>query len=147
MILSHQTVSIVVMLLSGLFIGATIDAFRFFWSNHKTSKLYKFHRMFELFLWIGFGVATFYLLFTIKGGVWRVVDPVAQFLGIYSYEKVMKRPFRAVGRILNILIIFPIKWIIQFVMGIIFFIFKIIINFIKFITKPFVKLFRKIIKK
>jgi hypothetical protein len=151
MILSHQTVSIVVMIISGLFIAATIDAFRFFWLNRKTTRLYKYHRFFELFLWIGFGIATFYLLFIIKGGVWRFVDPIAQFFGIFLYEKVMKRPFRIVGRILDFIIIRPIKWLGLLIIGIIRFILKIIVNFMKFLLKPFIKpilkLFQKIIKK
>ncbi len=147
MILTHQTVSIVVMFMSGLFIGATIDAFRFFWFYRKTTRLYKYHRFFEIFLWIGFGVATFYLLFLIKGGVWRFMDPIAQFFGILAYEKIMKRPFRIVGRVLNFIIIRPIKWLGLLIIGIIRFILKIIVRFILFLLTPFIKLFRKILKK
>ena len=151
MILTHQTLSIVVMFLSGLFIGATIDAFRFFWFYRKTTRLYKFNRFFEIFLWIGFGIATFYLLFLIKGGVWRFIDPIAQFLGIFAYEKIMKRPFRIVGRLLNFIILRPIKWLGLLIIGIISFIIKIIVNLIIFLLKPFIKpllkIFRKILKK
>ena len=147
MIVSDQTVSIVVMFLSGLFIGATIDAFRFFWFYRKTTRLYKFHRFFEILLWIGFGVATFYLLFIIKGGVWRFLDPIAQFFGIFAYEKLMKRPFRAIGRILNFIILRPIKWIGFLIFSVIRFILKIIVALIKFLFKPFIKfLFRPFIR-
>lgn len=152
MILSHQTVSIVVMFFSGLIIGATIDAFRFFWLYRKTTRLYKVHRFFELFLWIGFGIATFYLLFLIKGGVWRLIDPIAQFFGIFAYEKIMKRPFRAIGRVFNFIIIRPIKWLGLLVFGSIRFILNFtlnfIINIIKFLLKPFIKpLLKKFRKK
>lgn len=147
MILTHQTVSIVVMFLSGLVIGATIDAFRFFWFYRKTTRLYKYHRFFEIFLWIGFGIATFYLLFLIKGGVWRFVDPIAQFIGILAYAKIMKRPFRIVGRLLNFIIIRPIKWVGLLIIGIIRFILKIIINVVIFILKPIIKPLRKLYKK
>jgi len=148
MILSHQTVSIVVMFFSGLIIGATIDAFRFFWLYRKTTRLYKVHRFFEIFLWIGFGIATFYLLFLIKGGVWRLIDPIAQFFGIYAYEKIMKRPFRAIGRVLNFIIIRPIKWLGFLIFGSIRFILNFIINIIKFLLKPFIKpLLKKFRKK
>ena len=151
MILTHQTVSIVVMFLSGLFIGATIDAFRFFWFYRKTTRLYKYHRFFEIFLWIGFGIATFYLLFLIKGGVWRFIDPIAQFFGILAYEKIMKRPFRIIGRVLNFIIIRPIKLVGLLIIGTLRFILKIIINFVKFLLKPFIKpiikLLEKILKK
>ena len=147
MIVSDQTVSIVVMFLSGLFIGATIDAFRFFWFYRKTTRLYKFHRFFEILLWIGFGVATFYLLFIIKGGVWRFLDPIAQFFGIFAYEKLMKRPFRAIGRLLHFLIIRPVVWVGLLFIGIIRFILKLIFNFIKFLVNPIVKLFKKFLRK
>lgn len=147
MIVSDQTVSIVVMFLSGLFIGATIDAFRFFWFYRKTTRLYKFHRFFEIFLWIGFGVATFYLLFIIKGGVWRFLDPIAQFFGIFAYEKLMKRPFRAIGRLLHLLLIRPVVWVGLLFIGIIRFILKLIFNFIKFLIKPIVKPFKKFLRK
>ena len=148
MILSHQTVSIVVMFFSGLIIGATIDAFRFFWLYRKTTRLYKVHRFFEIFLWIGFGIATFYLLFLIKGGVWRLIDPIAQFLGIFAYEKIMKRPFRAIGRVLNFIIIRPIKWLGFLIFGSIRFILNFILNIIKFLLKPIIKpLLKKFRKK
>ena len=147
MILSHQTVSIVVMLFSGLIIGATIDAFRFFWLNRKTTRLYKVHRFFELFLWIVFGIATFYLLFLIKGGVWRLIDPIAQFFGIFAYEKIMKRPFRAIGRVLNFIIIRPIKWLGLLIFGSIRFILNFIKNIIKFLLKPFIQPLLKKIEK
>ena len=148
MIVSDQTVSIVVMFLSGLFIGATIDAFRFFWFYRKTTRLYKFHRFFEILLWIGFGVATFYLLFIVKGGVWRFLDPIAQFFGIFAYEKIMKRPFRAIGRVLNFIIIRPIKWLGFLIFGSIRFILNFILNIIKFLLKPFIKpLLKKFRKK
>ena len=151
MIVSDQTVSIVVMFLSGLFIGATIDAFRFFWFYRKTTRLYKYHRFFEIFLWIGFGIATFYLLFLIKGGVWRFIDPIAQFFGILAYEKIMKRPFRIIGRVLNFIIIRPIKLVCLLIISTIRFILKIIINFVLFLLKPLIKpiikLLEKILKK
>ena len=147
MILTHQTVSIVVMFLSGLFIGATIDAFRFFWLHRKTTLLYKYHRFFELFIWIGFGIATFYLLFIIKGGVWRFVDPAAQFLGIFAYAKALKRPFRAIGRVLYFLIIRPIKWMCLLIIGMIRFIIKFILNIIKFFVRPFIKPLKKPLRK
>ena len=151
MILSHQTVSIVVMFFSGLIIGATIDAFRFFWLYRKTTRLYKVHRFFEIFLWIGFGIATFYLLFLIKGGVWRFIDPIAQFFGILAYEKIMKRPFRIIGRVLNFIIIRPIKLVCLLIISTIRFILKIIINFVLFLLKPLIKpiikLLEKILKK
>jgi len=148
MIVSDQTVSIVVMFLSGLFIGATIDAFRFFWFYRKTTRLYKFHRFFEILLWIGFGVATFYLLFIVKGGVWRFLDPIAQFFGIFAYEKLMKRPFRAIGRILSFIILRPIKWIGFLIFSMIRFILKVIVALIKFLLRPFINfLFRPFIRK
>ena len=147
MIVSDQTVSIVVMFLSGLFIGATIDAFRFFWFYRKTTRLYKFHRFFEVLLWIGFGVATFYLLFIVKGGVWRFLDPIAQFFGIFAYDKLMKRPFRAIGRLLHFLIIRPVVWVALLFIGIIRFILELIFNFIKFLVNPIVKLFKKFLRK
>ena len=147
MIVSDQTVSIVVMFLSGLFIAATIDAFRFFWFYRKTTRLYKFHRFFEIFLWIGFGIATFYLLFIIKGGVWRFLDPIAQFFGIFAYEKLMKRPFRAIGRVLNFIILRPIKWIGFLIFSMIRFIIKVIVALIKFLLKPLVNfLFKPFVK-
>lgn len=151
MILSHQTVSIVVLFLSGLIIGATMDAFRFFWFYRKTTRLYQFHRFFEIILWIGFGMATFYLIFIIKGGVWRFMDPIAQFFGIFAYEKLMKRPFRAIGRLLYLLFIRPIVWVGSLFIGSIRFILKIIFNIVQFVIKllvtPFIKPLNKLSKK
>lgn len=140
MILTHQLVSIAIMLFSGMLIGATLDAYRLFWYKRKTFKLYPYHRLFEILLWILWAIITFWLLYKVKGGNWRYLDPIAQIAGIFFYDKKAKHVFRFIGRIIDRLILRPIQWIIMLFVMMISKIIKFILGILKFIYKFFYRL-------
>ena len=148
MTINEQVVSILIMALSGLLIGAIIDCTRFSLSALSQKSILK--RMgygVELIVWALLGALTFYILFTIKGGEWRLVDPLAQILGIFLYESVFQPYFRFVGRVFIFLIIKPIIAIIKFIKYIIVSTIRLIIRIILIILLPFRKIYTRFLKK
>lgn len=144
MIISAQTISLIVMFSSGVAIGAVVDSFRLYWLKRRQTKLYKFHRVFEVLLFSLLGVGTFFLLFKVKGGAWRFVDPLAQLLGIYMYSVAFKPIFRLVGAIIHFIFVRPVIWLINLLFAILRFPFTIIIALIKRIVKM-IKKHRKVL--
>ena len=144
MIISAQTISILVMFGSGVAIGAVVDGFRLYWLKRRLSKLYKFHRIFEVLLFSLLGVVTFFLLFQVKGGAWRFVDPLAQLLGIYMYSVAFKPLFRLVGAVIHFIFVRPVIWLSNLLLKILLFPFIVIIALIKRFVKM-IKKYRKVL--
>lgn len=94
MMMNARLVSIVVMFISGMFVGAVIDFVRTMTTSYLN---YTFMRRFvfiiESIVWLFLGVCTFYFMYLIKGGQWRVLDPLAQIVGIFVYEIFFKKFF------------------------------------------------------
>lgn len=148
MTINEQVVSILIMALSGLLIGATVDCTRYLLSAlSPKSILRKMGYGVELIVWALLGALTFYILFIIKGGEWRLVDPLAQILGIFLYESVFQRYFRFLGRVFILLFIRPIVAIIKFIYTVITGIIRLLIRIILIILKPFYKIYTKFIRK
>ena len=79
MTINDQVVSILIMVLSGLLVGATVDFIRYVISIlSQKSILRKMGYGVELFVWALLGALTFYILFNVTGGQWRLVYPLAQ---------------------------------------------------------------------
>lgn len=148
MTINEQVVSILIMTLSGLLVGAIVDCTRFSLSALSQKSIIR--RMgygVELIVWALLGALTFYILFTIKGGEWRLVDPLAQILGIFLYESVFQKYFRFIGRVFIILVIKPIIAIIKFIRFLIIGTIKLVIRIILIILLPFYKIYNKFLKK
>ena len=139
MILTSQALSVIVMFFCGILVGTILDGFRTFWSNHRHWQLYRIHRIFEIIIWILLGLATFYVIFLVKGGAWRYLDPLAQFLGIFVYSLALKRLFRFLGRIGHTLLIKPVIFIMHLIVSIIGLPIKFTIRLIKVLLRPITK--------
>lgn len=145
MTVNEQLVSILIMTLSGILIGAIIDGTRSFLSAiSPNSFLRKIAYGVELLVWALLGAITFYILFLVKGGEWRLVDPLAQVLGIFLYESFFQPLFRFLGRVFIIIIIKPIFLLVKFVISIIKMIIRLIIRIITILMWPFYKIYTKI---
>ncbi|WP_369333525.1 spore cortex biosynthesis protein YabQ [Lysinibacillus antri] len=148
MTINEQVVSILIMTVSGLLIGATVDGTRYLLSTLSPgSFLRKMGYGIELVVWVLLGALTFYILFLVKGGEWRLVDPLAQILGIFLYESIFQPVFRFVGRVFIILIIRPIVAIIKFIIFLITSVIRLILRIITIILIPFYKIYIIIKKK
>ena len=123
--MSAQLVSILVMFISGIAVGVVIDLVR---TTLQTLGIHRIAFLVEWLIWLVLGVCTFVLLFFVKGGQWRVIDPMAQIAGIFVYALLFQRIFRLIGRVLVNSIIKPIYFVGYLVVHIIR---KIIIIFVK----------------
>nr|WP_052129912.1 spore cortex biosynthesis protein YabQ [Ureibacillus sinduriensis] len=136
-----------IMALSGLLVGAIVDCTRYsLGALSQKSILRRMGYGVELIVWALLGALTFYILFTIKGGEWRLVDPLAQILGIFLYESVFQPYFRFIGRVFIFLIIKPIIAIIKLIKSIVIGTIKLVLRIILIILLPFRKIYNKFLK-
>lgn len=144
MTLSLQFFSLLLMVFSGILVGAIIEGARFVTGSFpRRSYVYKYRIVLEIFIWITLGLSSFYILFEVRDGVWRIYDPLAQIVGILLYDQIFQPVFRLMGRIFLRLIIQPIWWIIRFIWMVVNKIVHLIWTLISFIFKPFHFLFQK----
>ena len=143
MMMSAQLVSIIVMFISGIFVGAIIDGTRTVLQMVPIAFIRRITVFLEWLIWLFLGVCTFYFLFLIKGGQWRVVDPLAQIAGIVTYEFIFQNFFRFTGRIMVNILIRPFYKIghlfVRFIRSIV----RIIVSFIVLLNRPLLKFFKK----
>lgn len=100
--------SLMILLLSGLAVGACIDSVRLLKDN--IGSFYaKYWSVLELLIWIGCGSITFYLLYNWQDGHWRGVNFLAQLAGIFLYDCYLFRIIRLGFRIIVYSIITPIS--------------------------------------
>ena len=90
--MSAQLVSMFLMFISGIAVGAVIDCTRTLIWQIPLKWVHQIATFIEWIIWILLGVCTFYLLFLIKGGQWRVVDPLAQIAGINMARDILGQP-------------------------------------------------------
>ena len=144
MTLSLQFFSLLLMVFSGILVGAIIEGTRFVTGSFpRRSYVYNYRIVLEIFVWIILGLSSFYILFEVRDGVWRIYDPLAQVLGILLYDQLFQPLFRLIGRIFLRLIIQPIWWIIRFIWIVINKFINLIWTLLSFIFQPFQYIFRK----
>ncbi|MCM3639464.1 hypothetical protein M3152_17435 [Sporosarcina luteola] len=119
-------------------IGTGVDA------TGKTSIIRKYAVPLEVIGWILIGCASFYVLFIVRDGAWRMYDPVAQICGMLLYASLFHRPFRFFGRVLNMVIIKPVVFIIRLLVKIITQIFRLLVKIVRFLLSPFIYLYNKV---
>lgn len=144
MTLSLQFFSLLLMVFSGILVGAIIEGTRFVTGSFpRRTLVYKYRVVLEIFTWLVLGFVSFYILFEVRDGVWRIYDPLAQIVGILLYDQLFQPGFRLLGRIFLRLIVQPIWWIIHFIWLVITKIIHLIWLLISFFFKPFHFLFQK----
>ncbi|MGN7478890.1 spore cortex biosynthesis protein YabQ [Solibacillus silvestris] len=143
MMMSAQLVSILVMFISGIAVGAIIDCIRINVNRIPFKFIRRVTWFFEWVVWLFLGVSTFYLLFLVKGGQWRFVDPLAQIAGIAIYELVFQNSMRFIGRISINIFVKPFFFIGHVLVKIVKIIVKLLIAPIVFISNPIIKIFKK----
>lgn len=141
--MSAQLVSIIVMFVSGIAVGAVIDGTRTIVGQVPPIIFRKMVLLIEWCVWLFLAISTFYLLFLIKGGHWRFVDPLAQILGIISYELFFQNITRFIGRLIVNIFIKPIYYIGHLFVALIRKLIKLIVRLFILLTKPIFKVFEK----
>lgn len=145
MTLSLQFYSLLLMVLSGIVIGAIIEGARFVMNSFpKRTFVFKYSAALEIVVWIILGLGTFYILFNVRDGIWRIYDPLAQIVGILLYEQLFQPIFRLAGRIFLRIVIQPIWFLIRIFITIINKIFRLIGFVLLTIVRPFHFIYKKI---
>lgn len=140
--MSVQLLSTAFMFLAGIMVGAVIDCIRYTLSLFpKKSVIYKLSFFIELACWLILGTISFYLLFILKGGEWRVVDPLAQIAGIISYDLFFQPIFRFMGRIFTLLIIKPVLFTVTFIFLTVRTVILVFVRILKFLFRPITKIY------
>lgn len=143
MSLSVQFLSLLAMIGTGVVAGAFMDMIGTA-TTHAGKKSFIRRRAawFEAIGWIIVGCWTFYILFLVRDGAWRMYDPFAQISGLLLYASFFYKPFRLLGRIILLVFIKPIWFIVRLIISVIRQIFRIIVKFVVLLFTPFVKLYR-----
>lgn len=135
MIVSHQLLSLLAMVGTGILAAAVIDMIRTAGGGTRAGTAI------ELMAWPLLGLAAFFVLFAVRSGEWRLYDLLAQLLGVLLYESSLHRPFRFAGRLLTALVIRPIFFLLDLVWRVVAFIvgipLKLILMLIRFLLRPF----------
>ena len=142
MSLSVQFLSLLAMIGTGIVAGAFMDMIGTGTAHvGKKSFIRKHAVWFEMIGWIVVGCGTFYILFLVRDGAWRMYDPFAQISGLLLYASLFYKPFRLLGRIILMVFIRPLWFVIRLVISMIRQVFRMIIKIVVFLFAPFVKLF------
>lgn len=148
MTISYQFLSLLAMIASGVATGFLVESFRdSCQALRPRAILRRYQGFFEILLWLSLGITSFYLLFHLRDGSWRIYDPCAQVAGIMIYELWLRRPLLAGRHVFMRLVVYPIWWIIKLFWTILRRIFRILKNMIMLIIWPFIILYKKIPRK
>lgn len=148
MSLSVQFLSLLAMIGTGIAGGAFMDMVGTGTAYAgKKSLIRKYAVVLEVIGWILVGCGTFYILYLVRDGAWRMYDPVAQVSGLLLYASFFYKPFRLLGRILLILFVKPIWFMIRLIVTIVRQIIRVLVKLLAFFSLPFVKLFHLLSRK
>ncbi len=110
-------------------------------STGKKSFVRKYSAVFEVFGWLIAGCWTFWVLYVIRDGAWRIYDPFAQLSGILLYISLFHKPIRLVGRIILVLLLKPIWFILHLIISAFLHIFSFIVKGILLLSTIIVRIF------
>ena len=148
MSLSVQFLSLLAMIGTGIVAGAFMDMIGIGTAHAgKKSFIRKRAAWFEIIGWILVGCGTFYILYLVRDGAWRMYDPLAQISGLLLYASFFYKPFRFLGRVILMLLIKPIWFMIHLLVSVVRQVIRIVVKIIAFLFMPFVKLYRILSKK
>ncbi len=143
MTLSLQFFSLLLMMISGVIVGAIIEGLRFVMhSTPRRSFFYKYRIYIEIVAWIVLGLGTFYILYTVRDGIWRIYDPLAQLLGILLYEQVFQPIFRFAGRVCLRFIIRPLWILLKLLTRLVLKFVQFLLRILRFLLSPIVYIYK-----
>lgn len=148
MSLSVQFLSLLSMIGTGIVAAAFIDMIKTATSHAgRKSVIKKYAVHLEVVGWVIAGCWTFYILFLVRDGAWRIYDPFAQLSGLLLYVSFFHKPLRFLGRIVLAIVIKPLWFIVRFIGVVIKQIFRLLLSGLTLLFRPFVKLYRKYFRK
>lgn len=150
MTLQVQFITITYMIFGGIYLGIALETFRRF------SPMWKHHKFlvycFEICFWLMQTVILFYILYRANNGELRFYVFIACLLGFSmykaifasSYQKLLEyiiqfniKFYRFCKRVIEVMIISPIKWVFSLLLKLASFILMLVFNIIKVLLLPF----------
>jgi spore cortex biosynthesis protein YabQ len=154
MTLTVQFQTMVSMVLMGIWIGMAVDTYSRF--IHEKRKWHWFHFLNDLLFWLVQALLVFYVLLHVNHAEIRFYIFIALICGYAAYRALFERLykkllewvvsvivslFKFAARLINIMILMPIKWLFMIVSGIILYVLnilrKLIFILLKIIFSPF----------
>lgn len=147
MSLSVQFLSLLAMIGTGIIAAAFLDMIGIGTRQAgKKSILRRRAAWFEGIGWVVAGCWTFYILFLVRDGTWRIYDPFAQLSGMLLYVSLFHKPIRFLGRIVRALVLKPLWFIVHLIVLIVRKMIRFTVEIIVLPFRPIDKLFRKYFK-
>lgn len=149
MTLHVQLLTMIFMVLSGLYLGMALETFRRFSPLWRKNKFLVY--FLEICFWLVQTLIIFYVLYRVNAGELRLYIFVACLLGFATYQaliaslykrlleqvvKLIAATTRLLKRIVRILILSPIGWIIRTLISTVTFMFFVLFQVITFILLP-----------
>lgn len=148
MSLSVQFLSLLSMIGMGVVAAAFIDMIKTGTSHAgRKSIIKKYTVLLEVIGWVIAGCWTFYILFLVRDGAWRIYDPFAQLSGLLLYVSFFYKPLRFLGRIVLTIFVRPLWFIVRFIGLTVRKVFRLFLSGLALLFRPFVKLYRKHFRK
>lgn len=145
MSLSVQFLSLLAMIGTGILAAAFIDMIGTGTAHAgKKSMIRRHAASLEVIGWIVAGCGTFYVLYIVRDGAWRIYDPFAQLSGIFLYASFFHKPFRMLGKIILVLVIRPLRFVVLAIVSLITFFYRLVWKVLYFLATPFIIMFRKL---
>ncbi len=114
MSLSVQFLSLLAMIGTGIVAAAFIDMIGTGNAHAgRKSIIWRRAAWLEFIGWIIVGCWTFYVLFLVRDGAWRIYDPFAQLSGMLLYVSFFYKPSRFIGRLLLFVFVKPLWFLIR----------------------------------
>ncbi|MGY0694535.1 spore cortex biosynthesis protein YabQ [Virgibacillus sp. FSP13] len=148
MTLNVQFMTMIVMIISGFYLGIIQETFRRFKPHWKDNKFFVYFM--EVAFWLSQVLLVFYVLFLVNAGELRFYVFLALFLGFSIYQalaaplykwllehliRIIVTCYRFMERLIQILIITPIKYMIKLFVTLVLLIVQFITTLILFVAK------------
>ncbi|MEN1966451.1 spore cortex biosynthesis protein YabQ [Lentibacillus sp. N15] len=148
MTLDVQFLTMVVMAISGVYLGAALETFHRFQPSWKSNRFLLYFM--EIAFWLSQVLLLFYVLFRVNSGELRVYVFLALFLGFSAYKaliaplykrlleiiiRIIVMCYRFLENVIKTLLIKPIKYVIQFIITLLLFAGQVIISIVRFVGK------------
>jgi hypothetical protein len=148
MSLSVQFLSLLAMIGTGIVAAGFIDMIGTGTAHAgKKSIIRRRAAVLEVIGWIIIGCWSFYILYIVRDGEWRIYDPFAQLSGLLLYTSFFHKPFRFFGRIILVLFLKPVWFICRGIVRILGRIIYLFVRIIDFLISPIISIFHRIHRK
>ncbi|WP_077329967.1 spore cortex biosynthesis protein YabQ [Virgibacillus siamensis] len=148
MTLNVQFITMIAMVIGGLYLGIIQETFRRFSVHWKRRRVMAYFM--EISFWLSQTMILYYLLFRVNNGELRFYVFVAVLLGFSVYQalvaniykrlleqiiSIVLKCFRIIEKVINFLIITPVKFIIQVAVTCVMFVLHILLNIVRYVLK------------